>query len=357
MSLSRVTREIAAWAADYELPTPTVLFSRATAAAAAGRLRADGHGPLLLRPGPAAGVRVLRAYADLVEDFAVTGRDQLYAVLAAGVDPARVVLDHPVPSRDLLRAALRLDVGRFVVDDLRGLRMLRAEGGGRSVLLRLRPPDGPAACGATAPELRALAAAAVRGGDRVEALCCPDDDRVPAVSALADLHGALARDGIAVPRVHLGDTRFAGRVAGRVGPAVRLVGTAGPELVGASLALLTRVVADRVVAGRRLVHLDSSSRHGLLADDAVEAGPAPRVRLADGRPAPAYLADAVPGVRWPPLAEGAWVLVPGCGPGRRGTVDEDGARAPHVVDVPARLDRPWLPGARRPVAARPVSPV
>jgi diaminopimelate decarboxylase len=115
--------------------------------------------------------------------------------------------------------------------------------------------------------------------------------------------------------------------------------------------MVTRVVADRTVAGRRMVHLDASGYSGLFESSFISPGGGdPSIRPAGGLRAGRSRAEVLGpimdsfdvvkrDVPLPPLADGELLLLPNVGAYAWGyTTACEGVRAPEVVRLPEYLD-------------------
>jgi diaminopimelate decarboxylase len=322
-----------------------------------------------------------------------------------GVEPARIAFAHPVCPYETVEAVAARGVTRFVLDDVRGLRMLRAVAGRLGitpkVTLRLKPPDSGESphsvvrFGATAEVLRDLAKDAVDSGMDVEALSffvgtagAGLPEAVPyrrGIEHLAALHRRLGRAGIDVPTVNIGGgfpgahrrfhnrhpdffPRIARALREHLPAGVGVVCEPGRYLSEPSLAMLTRVIADRTVDGRRMVYLDAGAYTGLFETTFIAPGGAdPHIAVAHraGAPSPAQvlgpIMDSFDVIRRdasiPPLREGDVLLLPDVGAYAWGySARCEGLGDPRVIRIPPHLDAAIADGP--PVqAAAPSAPV
>jgi diaminopimelate decarboxylase len=185
---------------------------------------------------------------------------------------------------------------------------------------------------------------------------------------LAKVRERLAGDGIEVPTVTIGGgfpgarrrffldhPDFFGRITALiteyVGADVPVVAEPGRYLAEPSTAMLTRVIADRALGGRRLVHLDSSAFAGLFETTFIGTEDAPLaigVRSGDrGHATPVQLLGPIMDsfdvvardVPAPPLAEGELLFLPNVGAYSVGYAARcEGMREPELVRLPAGLD-------------------
>lgn len=373
------------WAHEEQIQTPVLLLSAAALRAGVGELRGNLGARISYATKANAHPRVLATLEPLVDDFNVTNLVHLDALRALGTDPSRIIFLHPVATPATLAAVAQAGVRRFVIDDHRGLRLLAATGlGDLRVTLRLLPPDSGESersvvrFGNTAAALRELAADAAEAGIEIEGLSffvgtagVGMPQAAPyrgGIDQLSLLHEQLRDDGISVPtvnvgggfpgsrrRFHLRHPDFFARIERMLDdgfPAgTQYVCEPGRYLSEPSMLMLSRVVADRVVAGRRFVHVDASAYAGLFETSFIEAGgESPAIALLEHErpPAPADVLGPVMdsfdvvkrGTQLPPLEEAQLLLLPNLGAYSVGfsTVCE-GLRAPAVIEIPEQLDR------------------
>jgi diaminopimelate decarboxylase len=384
------------------LPALAPTFADRVTAWAAERVAATpayGFAPRLLRMGvdwlrEALGARisystkanphplVLRELAARVDEFNVTSLRHLDDLIELGVEPARIAWLHPAVTPKTLEAVLRRGVRRFVVDDRRGLDLLSSTGADVALTLRLLPPDpgeserSVVRFGNTADVLLELAGAAVAAGLDVEALSFfvgTDGEGLgearpfrSGIEALAALHAELREDGIPVRTINIGGgfpgsrrrfylehpgffNRIGDALHAAFGGRVDVLCEPGRFLAEPCLVMLTRVVADRVVAGRRLVSVDASSYGGLFETSFVDHGGEGLTigtRTDAGTSAPGELLGPImdsfdvirKGGELPPLREGELLVLPNVGAYSVGfSSDVEGIRAPEVVVLPDEL--------------------
>lgn len=401
MPTQKTIDDVIAWASAERIETPALLFSPASVSAAVAWLRTRFTGRISYATKANSHPWMLAELASLVDEFNVTNPAHVEALLAAGIAPRRVAYVNPVCAPATLERVLEHGVTRFVVDDGRGLRLLAAAcarlGVTPRVTLRLLPPDrgeSPRSVvrfGNTAGVLPGLAHGAVDAGMVVEALsffvgtsAADMPQAMPyrrAIDDLAVLHERLGRDGIDVPTINIGGgfpgarrdfhrrhpdffPRIAEALATRFGGDVDLLCEPGRYLSEPSLAMLTRVVADRTVADRRMVYLDASAYSGLFESSFISPGGAdPAIRpaggLRDGRTRAAVLGPIMDSfdvlkrdVPLPPLADGELLLLPDVGAYAWGyTAACEGVRAPEVVRLPERLDAEFAGAPQAAVAS------
>jgi len=371
---------IAAWAEAEGLETPVFGFVPDVLPPGVERLRAELGGRISYSTKANPHPLVLRELVPLVDEFNVTNLVHLDDLLALGVEPGRVMWLHTVVAPKTLEAVLARGVRRFVVDDRRGVDLLAATGADVAVTLRLLPPDTGEAersvvrFGNTVEALEDVARHAVAAGLRVEGLSffvgTDGEDMGEAapyragIETLAGLHETLREGGIAVGTIVVGGgfpgsrrrfyvdyPGFLGRVREALedafGPGVTILSEPGRYLAEPTLVMLTRVVADRVVAGRRLVYLDASAYGGLFETTFIEpdSGPTIATRAEAGPPAPAEVLGPImdsfdvlqKGGALPPVAEGELVVLPNVGAYAIGFVNQcEGIRSPEVVPLPEK---------------------
>jgi ornithine decarboxylase len=372
------------WASLEKLPTPTFLFLAAPVREAVARLRETLGGRISYaakaNPHPLA----LRELAPVVDEFNVTNLVHLDALLESGVAPSRILLAHPVLGREVANAALERGITRFVLDCPRGLRLLRELTSTAAVTLRMRPPDAGQSThslvrfGNTRELLRTLAREVANAGFRIEALSffvgtsgSEMEKAKPFCSGLRELAALrhdLDRDGIAVPLVNIGGgfpgarrvfhrdhpgffSRIRAALLEYFGPAVDFVSEPGRFLSEPSLALLSRVVADRSLAGRRFVHLDASAYAGLFESCFIaDGGSGPTIEVSEPSrhrtPASVLgpIMDSFDVIRraadLPLLEEGELVLLPNVGAYAWSyTTASEGLAAPSVLAAPDWIGR------------------
>jgi ornithine decarboxylase len=383
-----VVEDVLKWAAEEQVDTPAFLLSPAALQAGVAQLRHGLGGRISYATKANAHPKVMEQLAPLVDEFNVTNLVHLDALLALGVEPSRISYLHPVSTPATVDAVAARGVTRFVVDDERGLRLLRAAGESARVetirvTLRLRPPDigestrSVVRFGNTREVLRQLARAAADTGLHIEALSFfvgtaggGMSEALPyrrGIEQLARLHEQLDRDGIGVPAVNIGGgfpgsrrtfhlrhpdffPRIGQLLAEHFGPDVDVVSEPGRYLSEPSMAMLARVVADRTVAGRRLVYLDASAYGGLFESSFIEPGGSSLTiglpsRQAPGTPAEVLgpIMDSFDVVKrnaaLPPLHEGELLLLPNTGAySWQYAARCEGVTDPAVVQLPDRLD-------------------
>jgi diaminopimelate decarboxylase len=304
-SQSFVDRLIA-WADEHHLSTPTMAVAPPVLRAGVDYLRANLGGRISYATKANPHPVVLTELAGLVEEFNVTNLAHLDQLLAMGVHPERIAWLHPATSPATLSAVADRGIERFVVDDVRGLGLLRDLGVDAAVTLRLRPAETGEAersvvrFGAPPDELVALARDAVVAGLRVEALSffvgtdtADLGEATPylqGITELAKIHGTLAAEGIGVRTIVVGGgfpgcrrrfhddhpgffPRIREALEAAFGPDVDVLSEPGRYLAESAMVLLTRVIVDRTVAGRRFVHVDASAYGGLFESTFIEPAP------------------------------------------------------------------------------------
>lgn len=376
-------RPLFLWAEQTRPVTPVHLFCASSVTAAVVALRAQLNGRISYATKANAHPFMLAALRPLIDEFNVTNPAHLGSVLSAGIAPKRITYINPVTSPRAARDALAAGVNRFVVDDERGVDVLAALDSPVRLTLRLRPsgagPGGRAMVrfGNTAEALRRVAARAVAAGASIEALSFsffvgpPAEQRgaetpyALTLAELAKLHRDLASDGIEVTAVNIGGgfpgarrlfyrryPDFFARISDEIG-AVFPDGTTvicepGRFLSEPSMAMLSRVVVDRAIAGVRTTHLDASGYAGLFETTFIEPGGAalPVATARAGQPTQTQLLgpvmdsfdvikrDAV----LPPLRDGDLLLFPNTGAYSWGYAATcEGVRQPDVIPLPAEL--------------------
>lgn len=380
----RLVDDLVAWAERERVATPAFLFSPATVRTGVQRLRRHLGARISYATKANAHPYMLRELRPLVEEFNVTNVPHLDTLLDQGVEPDRITFLHPVCARRTIEAVAGRGVTRFVVDDARGLRMVRTVvGGGARVTLRMRPPDAGESdrsivrFGNHAEELRQLAHEAVETGVHVEALSFfvgmagqGMAEALPfryGIEELSVLREKLAGDGISVATINIGggfpgsrrrfhqeNPEFLDRVnrllTEHVPADVDVVCEPGRFLSEPSLTMLTRVVADRVLAGRRMVYVDAGGYGGLFESSFIEpGGPDLEIGYATRRDAcaPAVVMGPVmdsfdvvkQDADLPPLAEGEPLVLPNTGAYAWGYSTRcEGTSAPEVIGLPEHLD-------------------
>lgn len=300
-----VVDDVVAWATGTRIPSPCYLFSPAGVQAGVSQLRKHLPGRISYVTKANAHPRILSELKPLVDEFNVTNTVHLGVLLALDVDPARITFLNPVSTPATIAAVAAQGVTRFVVDDARGLHLLRTAGERLRLTLRLQPSDlgGSARSvvrfGNTTDMLRKLAQEAAEMGAEIEALSFFVDtagegmaEALPfrrSIEELAWLREQLERDGVAVPAVNIGGgfpgsrrrfhanhpdffPRIAKYLDQYIPAGTDVVCEPGRFLSEPSMGILTRVVADRVVAGRRLVYLDASAFGGLFETSFIDPG-------------------------------------------------------------------------------------
>jgi ornithine decarboxylase len=374
---------VMAWAVDQAIDTPALLLSTSAIRAGVAHLREQLGGRVSYSTKANPHPVVVQELIPLVDEFNVTNLVHLDDLLGFGVEPSCITYVHPVMTAATLHAAVERGITRFVADDVRGVRLLAAAGGELRVTLRLLPPDIGEATrsvvrfGNTHDALREVAVEAVDAGLAVEGVSffvgTAGDGMAEAVpfrtgiEQLAKLHADLDMDGITVPtvnigggfpgsrrRFHLEHPDFLARIrkifAEQFPPEIQLLSEPGRFLAEPSMAVLTRVVADRTIAGRRMVYVDASAYGGLFESSFIEAdGPDPMIwwnsRQAPARPA-AVLGPIMDSfdvvkrdVQLPPLEAGQLLLVPNIGAYSWGYMATcEGVATPPVVELPEDLD-------------------
>ncbi|MGI5270358.1 hypothetical protein ACQEUU_14490 [Nonomuraea sp. CA-218870] len=365
--------EVAGWAEQEGVGTPAFLFAPATLRAGVAELRTRLGARISYATKANAHPLVLRALEPLVEEFNVTNPGHLATLLDLGVSPGRIAYLNPVLTPRTLERVLAAGVTRFVVDDARGLEMLPETA---RITLRLRPPDAGESTrslvrfGNTPDVLAGLAERAAERGMEIEALSFfvgtageGMERGLPylgGVDLLMGLRDRLAQAGVTVPAINIGGgfpgsrdrfhhdhPDFFQRIAAALPTGVDVICEPGRYLCQPAMALLSRVVADRVVAGRRLVHLDASAYAGLFETTFIE--PEAGLEIAtrrSGDPAPAAVLGPVMDsfdviardAALPPMTEGDLVVMPNTGAYAWGyTAPVEGLSPAEVVELPPDL--------------------
>jgi diaminopimelate decarboxylase len=355
---------------------------------AATRLRAELHGRISYATKANIHSLMLSTVDPVVDDFNVTNRAHMESVLASGVEPDRVVFVNPLVTPEVAQTALAAGVTRFAVDDVRGVDVLTAastvpRSGALRLTLRLRPPPARSTGGAvvrfgnTASELRRVAAHAARAAAQIEALSFfvgTHADRggaerpyTEALDELAKLQRDLIADGITVTTVNIGGgfpgarrifhrdrpdffATLRAAVAAVFPDDTTLICEPGRFLSEPAMTMVSRVVADRTVAGMRAVHVDASGYCGLFETTFIEPGGGglPVVSERPGPPAPAHLLGPVMDsfdvigheAALPSLHADDLVAMPNTGAYSWGYASSaEGVRQPPVVEAPPDVQR------------------
>ncbi|MEA2493009.1 MAG: ornithine decarboxylase [Thermoleophilaceae bacterium] len=376
--------DVLAWAgARPDLATPVFVFSPAAVRAAAERMRSELGCRISYATKANAHPLMLAEARSVVDEFNVTNVDHLDRLLEAAVEPQRIAFVNPVLTEATIGRVLERGVTRFVVDDARGLDLLKAASGEVRLTLRLRPVDigessrSVVRFGNTHAVLRELAVSATGAGMTIEALSffvgtsgAGMHEALPfrrGIEHLSRLHAALADDGIHVPtincgggfpgsrqRFHRDNPRFFGVIAQALSeqfaPDVARLFEPGRFLTEAAMALLASVVADRAIDGRRMVCLDASSYGGLFESSFIEHGGeelAIGIAQRGGTPTTADVLGPIMdsfdvikrGASLPAMAEGETVVLPNTGAYAWGyTTCTEGIACPPVVKLPRALD-------------------
>lgn len=381
MTGSLVAR-VAQWTRDQRLATPVHLFCQRAVTDALERLRVGLDARISYAVKANTHPLMLRAVAD-VDEYNVTNTEHLQLLLSARVAPSRIAFVNPAIDRATAETALRAGVTRFVVDDERGLELLTSFGTGLRLTLRLRPEqDGGAArsvirFGTGPQQLTALALQAVSAGATVEAVSffigTHHEDLASAAPyrhALRETANVLAKlstDGVDVPRVNIGGgfpgarrrfyrdhphffDRLNDAAHDMLPIGVRLLCEPGRYLAEPSMAMLTTVVADRIVAGHRMTHVDASGYSGLFETTFIDDGGGGLDVLADGPEGDQSVTQILGPIMdsfdvvkrnalLPPLHDGDALLLPNTGAYAFGYAARcEGVRQPHVVPLPENLD-------------------
>lgn len=380
------------WAREERLPTPALLLVPWALRDAAACLREKMGGRISYATKANANPRVLAQLVGIVDEFNVTNLVHLDALLALGVVPSRIAFVHPVLTHETAAAAAARGVVRFVVDDERGLRVLRSVGTPARVTLRLLPPDigestrSVVRFGNTVQALLDLARKVVDAGLQIDALSffvgtagqgmAKAQPFSRAIEQLAAVRDQLELDGIAVPSVNVGGgfpgarDRFHGDhpdffalirecLWKHFGQDIDYLSEPGRYLSEPSMAILSKVVADRVIFDRRLVYLDVSGYSGLFEFCFIDHGGARLTIEFERRDAPRSPAtilgpimDSFDVVKreasLPPLQEGELLLIPNVGAYSWGySMQSEGVPLPAEVELPERFGRKlaaaWYP--------------
>jgi diaminopimelate decarboxylase len=377
-----VLEQISRWAREQHLATPVQLFSRQAVTDALARLRQHLHARISYAVKANTHPLMLQAVRD-VDEYNVTNLAHLNLLLQARVDPRRVAFVNPVVDETTARAAIDAGVTRFVVDDERGLRRLTALSTGLRLTLRLRPSrDGQATrsiirFGAAPEELVRLGVLAAHSGAHVEALSffigTHSEDLATAapyrraLQELAEVRAKLSAEGLHIPTVNIGGgfpgarrrfhrdhpdffQRLDDHLRAALPSEVDVLCEPGRFLAEPSMAMLTTVVADRVIGGRRMTHLDVSGYSGLFETTFIDAGGAsldvvaPRGGESWTTQLLGPIMDSFDVIKrdavMPRVEDGDTLLLPNTGAYSFGyTAGCEGVRQPHLVPLPAALDR------------------
>lgn len=287
-------RAVAEWASANGVQTPAFLFAPSVVRDATRRLRDELGGRISYAVKANANPLLLRELLPQVDAFNVTNVSHTDLLLSLGVQVSRITFIHPVVQPQVVTAILDRGVRRFVVDDLRGLRLLSSAGQQVSVTLRFLPPGvresefSYARFGAALEDIPVLAREASRAGAHVEGLSfflggsvgAPEPFSL-ALEAAAQVRRTLAKTGVDISIVNIGggfmgsrsvlfrDTpNFFRDIAQSFhkdfGSDTELWSEPGRFLCQGAVALLSKVIACRQVGPRRLVYLDASAYGGLL---------------------------------------------------------------------------------------------
>ncbi|MFG1944091.1 hypothetical protein [Nonomuraea sp. NPDC048826] len=377
--------QVAGWAEDERVETPAFLFAPATLRAGVAELRTRLGARISYATKANAHPLVLRALEPLVEEFNVTNPGHLDTLLGLGVAPDRIAYLNPVIAPKTLKRVLASGVTRFVVDDARGLDMLPETA---KITLRLRPPDAGESTRSVvrfgnSPDV--LADLAVRARDRgleIEALSffvgtagadmAQGMPYLRGIDLLMSLRERLAESGVTVPTINIGGgfpgsrdrfhhdhPGFFQKIAAALPADVDVLCEPGRYLCQPAMAMLGRVVADRVVAGRRLVYLDTSAYAGLFESTFIEPEAGVEIATArSGDPTPAAVLGPVMDsfdviardATLPPMAEGDLVVLPNTGAYAWGyTAPVEGLSAAELIELPPGLSegfaKTWFGGS------------
>lgn len=375
--------EVFAWAEEQHLANPTQLFCASVVQAAVAELR--DRFPARISYATKANIHplMLATLAPLVEEFNVTNVAHLGQVLAAGVPADRINYINPVLTPDHARTIMAAGVRSYVVDDEVGLELLTRLQPGLRLTLRLGPGRGELGrslvrFGNHPADLRRLAIRAAASGATIQGLSFfvgaqLDQGRaeLPYLSALAEmakLHSELASDGVDVLTVNIGGgfpgarrdfhrrnpeffPRLAAETRAAIGSDIDILCEPGRYLAEPSMAMLTTVIADRSVTGRRMTHVDASGYGGLFETTFISPGGAalPAVARYGGPTSATQLIGPVMDsfdvikidAQLPPLTAGDLLLLPNCGAYSWSYAAScEGVRQPDVVAVPEELQAP-----------------
>ena len=372
------------WCRAERTTTPALFHTPAAVRAAVATLRAGLGAEVSYATKANAHPFMLAELADTVDEFNVTNLAHAKALLDQGIAPDRIAFVNPVTPDRVLAAVADLGVDRFVVDDLRGLDAVRKACGQPKLTLRVRPPDiGQSArsvvrFGNTPETVTAIAGQAARFGIEIEALSffvgTSGDDMANGtpfklgIDRLAQVHESLARLDIPVRTVNLGGG-FAGarrqffadhpgffaairdELAARFGTGAGVRCEPGRFLSEPSMAAVAQVIADRVLDGNRIVHLDISAYTGLFESCFIDGGGENLHLFVTGKDEPAAGAAVVGPVMdsfdvvkrhasLPPLDPGDLVLIPNVGAYSWGyTSTCEGLPTLEPIPLPGDLDR------------------
>lgn len=370
---------VLSWMSVEHRKTPTFLFVPGALRSGVAALRRQLGGRISYAVKANPHRLVLSELVPLVDEFNVTNLHHLDTVLDLGVDPSRISWIHPVVTADTLAKAAERGVSRFAVDDKRGLRMVCAVTRKPKLTLRVMPPDTGEASrslvrfGNAPDEVLDVFRSALDAGAEVEACSFFVGTAGAGMSAaepfrrgieqLGKLYEQLDGDRVALPVVNVGGgfpgsrSRFLTEhpeffslireaLWRQFGANVVAVSEPGRFLSEPAVAMVARVVADRVIGGRRLVYLDASSYGGLFEFCFIDHGGeqlAIQMRQLDGAPTRASvigpIMDSFDVIRrdasLPPLREGDLVLMPNVGAYSWGYAAAcEGLRPPELIEVP-----------------------
>jgi len=235
--------------------------------------------------------------------------------------------------------------------------------------------------GAADTELRDVARRAVDAGLGIEALSffvgtagemALAEPFGRGMAALAALRDTLAGDGIPVPAVNIGGgfpgaregfysrhpdffAHIRKHLAHWFPPGTRVIVEPGRFLSEPCFTMLARVIADRRIAGRRIVTLDASAYGGLFETSFIEPGGVNVTLGTHARPGPVSEACVVGPIMdsfdvikrqadLPSQAEGDRVLIPFVGAyAWRYAASCEGLSQPGIVEIPGELDARFGP--------------
>jgi ornithine decarboxylase len=370
------------WARDQGLATPTHLFCRGNARAAAGYLRSHLDARISFATKANTHPLMLATLHELVDEFSVTNLAHLRVVLDAGIAPERIAYINPILTPAIAASVLATGVNRFVVDDCRGLDLLSSIDGDLRITLRLRPEqDGQASravvrFGNTLDGVQVLGARALASGMNIEALSffvgthAYDLEQASpyrrALHELAIVHAKLEAGGATIPVVNIGGgfpgakrrfhqrqphffDRISEEVAAEFPEHVTVLCEPGRFLSEPAMAMLAGVVADRSVGGHRMTYLDASAYGGLFETSFIDHGGAdlPVVTDRGGVHTMTQLLGPIMDsfdvvkrdVALPALDTGDLLLFPNTGAYSWGyAATPEGVRQPDCVELPPELD-------------------